>query len=133
MVERLNVEGFDADQWRNVETGEMYANFLALPEGAMYFADWYEVEGSNPKRYHFDWDNQFTPPLIVKTPGGFWNIDSRASNCTMKEDRQHRCWIKHGTAPAITVDKTGLTCAAGAGSIQCGDYHGFLRNGELTT
>ncbi len=30
------------------------------------------------------------------------------------------------------VDKNGLTCAAGAGSIQAGDYHGFLRDGEFT-
>lgn len=31
----------------------------------------------------------------------------------------------------ITVDKNGTTCAAGAGSISAGPYHGFLRNGQL--
>jgi hypothetical protein len=39
--------------------------------------------------------------------------------------------VRHGEAPNITVDKNGVTCGAGAGSIQCGSYHGFLRNGEL--
>ena len=43
----------------------------------------------------------------------------------------HRCWCRHGEPPNITVDKNGPTCPAGAGSIQCNDWHGYLRNGEL--
>lgn len=70
--------------------------------------------------------------LWVQTPGGSWCIDSRASNCTMPYDYDHRCWIRHGEPPNVTVDKNGKTCAAGAGSIQCGNYHGFLQNGALT-
>jgi len=70
--------------------------------------------------------------LIVITPGGQWNIDSRASNCGSPYDYKHRCWVRHGQPPNITVDKDGVTCVAGGGSIQCGSYHGFLRNGELT-
>lgn len=50
----------------------------------------------------------------------------------MPDDAEHRCWIRHGEPPLITVDKNGLTCAAGAGSIQCRDYHGFLRDGSFT-
>lgn len=99
------------------------------PVGAMWYAWWY---GGNGKQYSWDWDNQDKPMLVCKTPGGEWIIDSRASNCTMKDDRVHRCWIRHGEVPNITVNKLGHTCAAGAGSIQCGSYHGFLRNGELT-
>lgn len=118
--------------WRRRDTGEVFETVSDFPVGAMYFATWYLIEGSNPPRYHFDWDNLFSPPLVVRTPGGFWDIDSRASNCTLKEDKLHRCWIRHGEAPNITVDKAGQTCQAGAGSIQCGNYHGFLRNGELT-
>lgn len=53
-------------------------------------------------------------------------------NCTMPYDYEHRCWVRHGEPPAITVDKQGHTCAAGAGSIQCGSYHGFLEDGALT-
>lgn len=72
------------------------------------------------------------PHLCVQTPGGSWNIDSRASNCTLPYDYNHRCWIRHGEPPQITVDKSGVTCSAGAGSIACGSYHGFLQNGALT-
>jgi len=75
------------------------------------------------------------PQLTVVCPNGSqWTIDSRASNCTMPYDYAHRCWVRHGdplTEP-VTVDKNGLTCAAGGGSIQAGDYHGFLTNGVLT-
>ncbi len=73
--------------------------------------------------------------LMVRCPNGQdWNVDSRASNCTMPKDDEHRCWVRHGdpTLGQVTVDKNGLTCAAGAGSIQAGDYHGFLQNGVLT-
>lgn len=103
--------------------------FREAPPGAMWYAWWMKSEQSG---YNWDWDNQTEAPLICKTPGGEWNIDSRASNCTMKDDRKHRCWIRHGEPPNITVDKNGLTCAAGAGSIQCGNYHGFLQSGKLT-
>lgn len=62
-----------------------------------------------------------------------WQIDSRASNCTMPDDNVHHCWVRHGDPRTglVTVDKRGVTCNAGAGSIQAGDYHGFLRNGRL--
>ena len=68
----------------------------------------------------------------VRTYGGDWLIDGPANNCTMKDDRVHKCWCRHGTAPEFHVDKNGVTCQAGAGSIVCGDYHGFLHNGWLT-
>jgi hypothetical protein len=81
----------------------------------------------------FDWDNCDGTHLHVRLPNGeFWNVDGRASNCTMPDDRLHRCWVRHGEPPLVTVDKNGLTCAAGAGSIQAGDYHGFLVEGVLS-
>jgi hypothetical protein len=69
----------------------------------------------------------------VKCPGGRdWIIDGRARNCSMPEDDTHRCWIRHGEPPAITVGKAGgFTCAAG-GSIRAGRYHGFLVNGVFS-
>jgi hypothetical protein len=82
-------------------------------------------------KYWGVWENQTSPPLIVLTPGGEWNIDSRAGNCKLPDDRLHRCWVRHGTPPNITVDTIGQTCGAGAGSIMAGRYHGFLRNGVL--
>lgn len=98
--------------------------------GAMYFADYWVSENG---LYLCDWDNQTTPPLHVICPGGqHWNIDSRAGNCTMNEDRQHRCWVKSGEVPNITAGKEGNTCGAGAGSIKTHNYHGHLINGEFT-
>lgn len=65
-----------------------------------------------------------------------WYIEHRASNCTMKDDKEHRCWVRHGTiGEKVTVDKNGKTCGAGAGSLFMGtnhEWHGFLRNGVLT-
>lgn len=122
----------ESDEWqlschnlyRRQDTGEEMT-LHSLPPGAMYWADWLLDEGSN--RYR----GPDGKSLAVMTPGGLWLIDSEASNCTRKGDDSHRCWIRHGTPPDITVDKNGETCAAGAGSIAAGSYHGFLRNGEL--
>jgi hypothetical protein len=72
---------------------------------------------------------------MVRCPNGSdWHVDGRASNCTMPTDKVHKCWVRHGDPRAsnLTVDKNGFTCAAGAGSIQAGDYHGFLQAGVLT-
>lgn len=97
-----------------------------LPPGAMWFEDWL------PRNYF--WDNLEGPGhLMVMLPNGSeWNIDSRASNCTLPSDRTHRCWVRSGEPPNVTAGKGGRTCAAGAGSILAGSYHGFLQNGILT-
>ena len=71
--------------------------------------------------------------LVVICPNGEqWMIDGHASNCTQRDDTgpygvAHRCWTRIGTPPLIQVGKSfGKTCSAGAGSIQAGNYHGFL-------
>lgn len=121
----------ESDEWqrfieqiyRRENTGEEMT-LRDAPAGAMWYAPWM--------------DDVYTPQgehnLMVKTPGGDWHIDGQANNCTIPEDGQqhhHHCWIRHGDPPDITVDKNGITCGAGAGSIQAGNYHGFLRNGYL--
>lgn len=122
----------DDDQWQIFadriyickESGEEHP-LRELPPGAMYYVDHLEgiAERCGP-------DGK---SLIAITPDGHpWNIDGRASNCTMKDDKVHKCWVRHGTPPNITVDKNGHTCRAGAGSIATKKYHGFLRNGEFT-
>jgi hypothetical protein len=123
------------------DTGELY-RYRDLPVGAMWYAAWAAEFWTGP-------DGK---SLMVKTPGGEWQIDSRANNCdslckncnkpyhahnsgtctTYEDSNPHNCWIRHGTPPEIHVDKNGNTCGAGAGSILCGDYHGFLHNGHLT-
>lgn len=89
--------------------------------------------------------------LMCKMPGDYdWAIDGRASNCDSpckhcgkpyhvhpieghhyEDARPHKCWIRQGTLPNITVGKNGITCGAGAGSIVVPGWHGFLINGEL--
>jgi len=95
------------------------------PPGAMWDAWWMPASWHGPDGI----------ALMVRLPDGHdWHVDGEASNCTRKGDRSHRCWIRHGDPRTgkITVDKNGETCAAGAGSIQSGNYHGFLTSGVLT-
>lgn len=80
------------------------------------------------------WKGSDGMSLTVKLPNGHeWTVDGVASNCTRKDEqpRAHRCWVRHGdprTEP-VTVDKNGVTCEAGGGSILSDDYHGFLTAG----
>ncbi|MEI7424351.1 MAG: hypothetical protein WCK18_19785 [Prolixibacteraceae bacterium] len=95
-----------------------------LEPGCLFWSDWLPED--------MYWDNHTGPQLHAVLPNGQqWNIDSRASNCTMPNDRSHRCWCRHGEIPNISVDKNGQTCSAGAGSIAVPGWHGFLTNGEF--
>lgn len=113
--------------YRNPKTGERWPR-RELPIGAMYDA-WWEPP---------DWKGFDGIGLSVILPPDrrWWLVDAQANNCTMKEDRKprkHRCWIRHGdprTEP-VTVDKAGVTCGAGAGSILTPNWHGFLQGGVL--
>ncbi|HXS59000.1 MAG TPA: hypothetical protein VN726_22910 [Hanamia sp.] len=118
-----NKQSFNEEIYICKETGERMT-LRAAKVGAIWRAWWYEdvewLRGIDGKSY------------VCQTPGGEWNIDSRASNCTKPNDLVHKCWCRHGEAPNFTVNKNGNTCSAGAGSIAIGNYHGFLINGELT-
>lgn len=120
-----NWQLFALQQYLREDTGEIFSlgpdKGTQVPAGGMWFADWMQDIWKGP-------DGKC---LNVMTPGGPWCIDSDASNCTRKDDKVHKCWVRHGVAPDITVDKNGDTCAAGAGSIMCRDYHGFLQKGYL--
>lgn len=135
--------------WLRADNGLFACNQVhKAPVGAMWDATWnHDVK---------DWCGQDGLSICVMTPGGEWNIDSRASNCgsvckkchkpyrehansticteSIYEDSNpiHKCWIRKGSMPHIDVSKNGNTCDAGAGSIQIGSYHGFLKNGKLT-
>lgn len=127
--------------FKRQDTGEVLPLREAGP-GAMYDAFWLaEIEA-------------FRGPdgrsLIVIAPNGLeWAVDGFANNCDspcancgkpfhqcqgscpegFKDSHPHKCWVRHGEPPKITVDKDGITCGAGAGSIQVGGFHGFLRDG----
>ncbi len=141
---------FQPDDKRQLFANELYSGapggvlipLRELPPGAMWDAVWL---------HDHEWA---TGPdgisLMVKLPNGHdWLVDQEASNCTktqwhaFEEDgrkfrrwmgRTHYCWVRHGDPRTgmVHVDKSGNTCAAGAGSIVSGNYHGFLHNGYLT-
>lgn len=104
-------------------TGELTTLRTAEP-GACWDAYW----------MHPIWHGPDGICLMVRCPNGRdWMVDSEASNCTRKGE-PHQCWVRHGDPREckVTVNKNGDTCAAGAGSILAGDYHGFLQAGILT-
>lgn len=111
--------------YKRSDTGEVIPLCMA-PAGAMWYADWMLELGSSW------WRGPYGHCLMVRVLENFdWCPDRRASNCTLPNDNDHKCWVRHGTPPNITVDKDGRTCSAGAGSIVAPDWHGFLRNGVL--
>lgn len=113
---------FNERLWERQDTHELIS-LRDAPPGAMWDAWWYHDVYKGP-------DGKC---LVVKMPGNSeWIIDSRASNCTMPNDNEHHCWIRHGEPPFITVDKNGKTCNAGAGSIAVPGWHGFLTRGILS-
>lgn len=151
-------DGWEETQFdvRRVDNGEVlqtdvgWMSEKGLPPGAMF---WTTITQDNRPTGPDDWDHEGIakpenqpdakrspshtfadgPHLCVILPNGNrWEIDSRASNCGSPYDYAHRCWVRHGEPPRITVDKNGPTCQAGAGSISSGSYHGFLRDGVLT-
>lgn len=108
--------------WRRADTGEM-VGLRDAPPGATWDAWWMQNRGPDGIA------------LMVRCPNGHdWHVDCQASNCT-RPGEPHQCWVRHGDPRDcnVTVDKNSPnTCAAGAGSIQAGDYHGFLQAGILT-
>jgi hypothetical protein len=115
--------------YRRSDTGEE-TTLRDAPPGASWDAWWMPSGGTFGRGRGAD--GIF---LIVRCPNGRdWHVDGRASNCGLPDDVTHRCWVRHGDPRQanVTVDKNGATCSAGAGSIQAGDYHGFLQNGVLT-
>lgn len=132
------------EAFRRQDTGEIVYD---LPPGAVYEHqgyDWTEPRRHNWRQsprpdgtqYFIDRPNEQDARVLacVCPDGHHWIIDARASNCTMPNDDDHWCWVRHGRPEDRTlhVDKSGKTCAAGAGSIATGKWHGFLHNGKLT-
>lgn len=114
---------FHRGLYRRADTGEIMT-IEDAPPGAIWDATWMHDSAQ--------WCGADGKALMCKCPDGHdWHIDGLASNCTMPDDKVHKCWVRHGTPPDLTVDKGGNTCQAGAGSIQTPSWHGFLRNGYL--
>ncbi len=105
--------------------------YFDCPGGRPQPGDLYVVELHKPDfPCPSGWENCDGKHLIAVLPNGFlWDIDGRGDNCPKPEEGTHRCWVRHGDPPNITVDKNGDTCDAGCGSVLAGDWHGFLTNG----
>lgn len=139
---RTNSWGVDRE-YRRVDTGETFKSPHDLPPGAVYEAidyygdvahNWRQSPRPDGKIYIVKRAGVDGRILVCVCPDGHpWTIDARARNCTMPEDDEHWCWCRHGRPEdgTLHVDKNGVTCAAGAGSIDTGKWHGFLHNGQL--
>ena len=131
---------FDERFWRRTDNGEILS-LRDAPAGAIWNAHWWPDDCKVDGQY-----------LICRVPPRHeWTIDGRANNCDSPcavcrvpyKDHKgkdhnytdsrptHRCWVRHGVAPDLTIDKAGDTCGAGAGSIGAPQWHGFLRTGYL--
>jgi len=70
--------------YRRKDTGEK-ATLNHFGIGAIWEAEWYNdipwLTGVDGHSY------------VVRTPGGDWCIDSRASNCGLPDDEVHKCWV----------------------------------------
>lgn len=121
-----------ADATREVVRCRLYDTDSGEPEpGDLYWADWFGCDQRGGRCIH-GWTNCDGLHLLAVLPSGeVFDLDGRASNCTKPEDTLHRCWVRHGDPPRVTVDKSGLTCGAGGGSIASPGYHGFLVDGEF--
>ena len=126
LVERVNVVE-EADHgvrwdWYRVDTGEVVARHTyglfrgdavgQVPVGAMA---WLAHKPGNEHMLPVDQHGATQQHLAVVTPGGTWCIDCPATN-------SKQGWTRTGEPPKVTATP----------SIQCGPYHGWLRDGMLT-
>lgn len=105
------------DQWQHnlnlLYSGAPDGELVTLegaPVGAMWFAPWYEDHHKGP-------DGRC---LMVKTPGGDWSPDFKASNSGTP-------WERSGTPPNVTATPS-IGQMNPDGSFR---YHGWLRDGQL--
>lgn len=119
--------------YRRVDNGEVIPT-RPLPPGAMY--DALAINDLDEDSYYHRRAVNGQALYVILPNGHAWFIDGRASNCTRPDDDEHRCWVRVGEPPKLTVNKEGDTCDAGGGSILTAagsdqEWHGFLRDGRL--
>src|ERR1051326_3854087 len=93
----------DTELFRRTDTGELMRLGNA-PVGAMWYADWMIGRVKDDPGWRW-WRGPDGRCLVVRLPGGHdWLVDGRCSNCTLPEDNVHKCWVRHGVPPNVTVD-----------------------------
>ncbi len=104
---------FTLDEYRR-PAGEV-GTLRDFSPGAMWWATWL-ADGPHSQRHTARGGG---PHLIVKTPGGDWDMDGASSNGDG--------WDRHGDPPLVTV-RPSIQIAAAAGG---GGYHAYLTDGVL--
>jgi hypothetical protein len=99
--------------WQREDTGELIL-LNEAPVGAMWLATWFPPSFGSPVHQS---ERPGQPHLIVKTPGGDWDVDAKSANGSG--------WSWSGTPPNVTASPSILIQSS------LPEYHGWLRNGEL--
>lgn len=145
--EDLPRQYFPQHLYRRTDNGEL-VTWRDAPGGAMLVPDWYDdpkpllVKLPNGWEWNVDSraSNCDSPCQHCQQPYHSHNTETcsnpgdgehKWTKGAYVDGRPHACWVRHGEPPLVTVDKNGVTCNAGAGSIIGGNWHGFLRNGVL--
>jgi len=131
-------EPFNADDAWQVFSDHIYRRVDNGEERQL--RDWQKVPGAMwDAWYYHDWARMCgfdgRSMCVVCPDGHEWCIDGVASNCPIPEDRGHKCWLRTGEPPNLTVGKNvegQRTCSAGGGSIATPGYHGFMTSGVFT-
>lgn len=102
---------FNSHLYTRGDNGEV-VSLQEAPAGAMWFATWLKDWGSPV----WERERKGQPHLIVRTPGGEWDIDAKSTNGDG--------WHWEGVPPNVTASPS-----IGIGPNM--EYHAWLRNGEL--
>ncbi len=101
----------------NPATGQVYAEWGYVPPGAMWFAPWLTNLRDSIHFEALPADVRAKGHLLVKTPGGDWDVDSKSANGTG--------WTRTGEPPLVTARPSiGVPWPEMK-------YHGFLSDGFL--
>lgn len=101
--------------YENAERG-VVTTLTAAPVGALWWAHWCQRSGS------IHWKARGGGPhLLVRTPGGDWDVDMASSN------GDGEGWERTGEPPKVTVRPSIGICDKQGGW----KYHGFLTDGVL--
>ncbi len=107
--------------YRRIDTNEKMT-LANAPAGAMWYAEWM-TEGRTDDGTPGNFFGPDGKCLIVRVPGGDWNVDGPSFN----NGERGQGWTREGTPPLVTARPSILKGAQG----EPGYYHGFLTSGEL--
>lgn len=115
-----NYQRFAENLFRRSDNGEV-TTIRQAPPGAMWFADWYPASFGSPSFMAKPESERKRGHLILRCPGGDWDIDSKSRNGDG--------WTRTGEAPNVTANPSILI----PDDVKGGElFHGWLREGILS-